>query len=185
MAIIDRENRLCELMNPKGAPLMWARLWHSDLCLTESEPDSSAEIADFGIGRPSSITFDIRLQTGRLISPIQIPERSSRGRMPLVQVTSWFPVLIKSKCIMMSTGRTYLLNCEILTGIHIASLCQSASWRAHVLPRFFSAIYTIFYLRLTLQLLYPAWLMHCAMSGTIFNKRGEKSRPTMLFVNAE
>lgn len=62
-AVIDTEARLCELMNPKGAPLMWAGLWHSDSCKAKSEADSVSEIADFGIGRPSSITFDIRPQT--------------------------------------------------------------------------------------------------------------------------
>lgn len=46
-AVIDTEARLCELMNPKGAPLMWAGLWHSDSCKAKSEADSVSEIADW------------------------------------------------------------------------------------------------------------------------------------------
>lgn len=67
-AVIDTEARLCELMNPKGAPLMWAGLWLSDWCKAMSEADGISEIADFGIGRPSSITFDLSPQTDGLIT---------------------------------------------------------------------------------------------------------------------
>lgn len=66
--VIDTEARLCELMNPKGAPLMWAGLWLSDWCKAMSEADGISEIADFGISQPSSITFDLSPQTDGLIT---------------------------------------------------------------------------------------------------------------------
>lgn len=67
-AVIDTEARLCDLMNPKGAPLMWAGLWLSDWCKAMSVADGISEIADFGISRPSSITFDLSPQTDGLIT---------------------------------------------------------------------------------------------------------------------
>lgn len=76
---------------------MWAELWHSDLRLAKSEADSSSEVADFGIGWPSSVAFDIRLQTGRLIEVIPFLKRFCRGGMSVVKVRLWAFVLIKSK----------------------------------------------------------------------------------------
>lgn len=67
-AVIDTEARLCELMNPKRAFLMWAGLWLSDWCKAISEADGISGIADFAIVRPSSITFDLRPQTDGLIT---------------------------------------------------------------------------------------------------------------------
>lgn len=87
-AVIDTEARLCELMNPKGAPLMWAGLWLSDWCKAMSEADGISEIADFGIGRPSSITFDLSPQTDGLITSRKgfwwDPKKNNKKRAPLL-----------------------------------------------------------------------------------------------------